>query len=312
MLYYKLFNSNSNSNSNLTINYNNFIYSLGLNINDNDNISHIDTVFCDQYLNVNIDDKVLIGICNISNDPSFGPIKDKYGKFKTDRFYLQSIQDLEEFFDLNPEIRLDAVKQNGNILKFIRNQSYEICLSAVKSRGSALKYVKIQNSVICLEAVKEDPKMLEYVINQTAEICIAAVKKNTNAKKYVKPEFYKYVQEIIDKYDKNHIIEFKIQIYFDPSNICNKEIKFKSLTERFKSKNCRIINQIQDKRQLYNQDKMCGVIPEYQDIPPVLTWVLERTTCNIYELFLINDNLWKRNLIYNLLYIFTNHKLINL
>ena len=37
---------------------------------------------------------------------------------------------------------LEAVKQNGKALQFVKNQTLEICLEAVKQNGESLEYVK--------------------------------------------------------------------------------------------------------------------------------------------------------------------------
>jgi hypothetical protein len=51
-----------------------------------------------------------------------------------------------------------------------------ICLEAVKQDGLALQYVKNQTPEICLEAVKQDGLALKFVENKTPEICLEAVK----------------------------------------------------------------------------------------------------------------------------------------
>ena len=42
-----------------------------------------------------------------------------------------------------------------------------MCLEAVKQNGFALKYVKEQTQEICLQAVKQNGLALRFVINQT-------------------------------------------------------------------------------------------------------------------------------------------------
>lgn len=59
------------------------------------------------------------------------------------------------------------------------------CLEAVKQDGYALQYVKNQTPEICIEAVKQDGYALRFVNNQTPEICIEAVKQNGAALQYV-------------------------------------------------------------------------------------------------------------------------------
>jgi hypothetical protein len=79
------------------------------------------------------------------------------------------------------EICLEAVKQNGNVLRHVQNQTPELCLEAVKQNGNALNYVQNQTPELCLEAVKQDGYALKFVQNQTTEICLEAVKQNGHA-----------------------------------------------------------------------------------------------------------------------------------
>ena len=87
------------------------------------------------------------------------------------KYCLQAVKQyglaLEYVKEQTPEICLEAVKQNGYALRFVKEQTPEICLEAVQRNGLALQYVKEQTHDICLEAVKEDGLALKYVINQT-------------------------------------------------------------------------------------------------------------------------------------------------
>ena len=58
---------------------------------------------------------------------------------------------------------LEAVKQTGFALQFVKEQTPEICLEAVKENWAALRYVKEQTPEICLEAVRQDGLALQYV-----------------------------------------------------------------------------------------------------------------------------------------------------
>jgi hypothetical protein len=72
----------------------------------------------------------------------------------------------------------------------IVNWTQAQALEAVKNNGYALKYVKEQTSDICLEAVKSDGDALKYVKEQTPDICLEAVKKCGYALKYVNPHIF--------------------------------------------------------------------------------------------------------------------------
>ena len=61
---------------------------------------------------------------------------------------------------------LAAVKQDGNALQYVEEQTETICLAAVEQDGCALQYVREQNEAICLAAVKQDGYALPYVEKQ--------------------------------------------------------------------------------------------------------------------------------------------------
>jgi len=90
--------------------------------------------------------------------------------------------------DQTPEICTEAVKRNGYALKYVKDQTPEICTEAVKRNGYALRYVKDQTPEICTEAVKRNGYALKYVKDQTPEICTEAVKRNGYALRYVKDQ----------------------------------------------------------------------------------------------------------------------------
>ena len=92
-------------------------------------------------------------------------------------------EELAKWYD--EEYCLDAVKNNGYELKYIKIQTPEICLEAVKNYAWALKYIKIQTPEICLAAVKQVGNSLQYVKDQTPEICLAALEDYPNAIKSI-------------------------------------------------------------------------------------------------------------------------------
>lgn len=119
-------------------------------------------------------------------------------------------------------ICMEAVKQDGLLLKYVKCKSESICFEAVKQNGNAFKYVPknmhselllitvlkkcellhgidndLQTPLICLEAVKFCGTQLQFVNESliTEELCLEAVKNNGSAIKYV-PEKYKSEQVI--------------------------------------------------------------------------------------------------------------------
>jgi len=69
--------------------------------------------------------------------------------------YKNKYDKLQNKCNLSGEEALEAVKQDGYALKYVKEQTPEICLAAVKQDGHALRYVKEQTPEICLAAVKQ-------------------------------------------------------------------------------------------------------------------------------------------------------------
>lgn len=82
------------------------------------------------------------------------------------------------------EMIMQAIAQNGNSIKYINFDMLEfgniddIYLQAVKQDGLALKYIKTKNKDIIKEAVKQNGYALNYVPRQTVDLCEIAMKNN--------------------------------------------------------------------------------------------------------------------------------------
>ena len=106
------------------------------------------------------------------------------------------------------ELCLEAVKQNGLVLKFLREksrehlvdlinsethwllQTQELCEAAINQNGMALEFVLpqfLQNQELCLKAIKQNGLALEFVPNslQSQEMCLEAINQNGLALEFV-------------------------------------------------------------------------------------------------------------------------------
>ena len=83
------------------------------------------------------------------------------------------------------EASLEAVKQNGYALRYVKDQTEAVALEAVKQNGYALQYVKDQTEAVALEAVKQDGYALQFVKDQTEAVALEAVKQDVDALRYV-------------------------------------------------------------------------------------------------------------------------------
>ena len=104
----------------------------------------------------------------------------------------KSYQKLLKNADSIPEeIYIEMIKYDVSLFCAIKkkNQTEKLCIEAVKQNGHVLFYVRNQTEKICIEAVKKNGYCLQYVITQTPKICIEAVKTNKSILKYIIPEF---------------------------------------------------------------------------------------------------------------------------
>ena len=106
----------------------------------------------------------------------------------------------------DPKYCLEAVKQYGLALEYVKEQTSDICLEAVKQHGLALKYVKEQTHEICLEAVKRHHGFaLEYVKEQTPLIIHYLKKYNISMYEAFKKENRITIsdKEMVEFYNEN-------------------------------------------------------------------------------------------------------------
>lgn len=87
---------------------------------------------------------------------------------------------------------LTAVGKNE---KDMANPSYEETMAAVKQDGEALRYFKNQTPELCMAAVKQDCLALRLVKDQTPELCMAAVEQDGEAIKFVDKSIFENEKE---------------------------------------------------------------------------------------------------------------------
>jgi hypothetical protein len=86
-----------------------------------------------------------------------------------------------KFMPQTEEICLEAVRRNGLLLKYVRQQTDAICLAAVQTTGLALYWVRNRTPALCLVAVQNDSYALQYVPEQTEALRLIAVQRNGHA-----------------------------------------------------------------------------------------------------------------------------------
>lgn len=81
---------------------------------------------------------------------------------------------------------LCILDQSNTLLQCERFQRDDLCLRMVRQDGLLLRYVKNKTKRICYEAVTQNGFALEFVPEQSHQICIAAIKQNKYAFKFIR------------------------------------------------------------------------------------------------------------------------------
>ncbi len=80
---------------------------------------------------------------------------------------------------------LEAIKQYGCAIQYIKNSTEEMKLEAVKGNGYAIQYIKNPTEKVCLEAIKQNGRAIKFIEDPTEELCLEAVKQNENVIEYI-------------------------------------------------------------------------------------------------------------------------------
>ena len=117
--------------------------------------------------------------------PDDAQVYEEEDKWKADSLVLGEREEISKLRVWDDEkYCMEAVRQNGSALQYVRDQRETICLEAVRENGYALKYVNNQTEEISLEAVKESGLALKYVRDRTEEICRVAMEEEFYALQY--------------------------------------------------------------------------------------------------------------------------------
>lgn len=111
------------------------------------------------------------------------------------------------FFKATPEMKLEAIKADGMVLRLIESPSEKMKLEAVKQNGIVLEFIESPTYEIELEAVKSNGYALEFVSKQTPELVFEALKSQGLAfdviyKKNLTPEIVHFgITSFLKNYD---------------------------------------------------------------------------------------------------------------
>ena len=84
------------------------------------------------------------------------------------------------------QAQLEAVKQDGYAIQYIKNPSEQAQLEAVKQNGMAIQYIKNPSEQLQLEAVKQNGMAIQYIKNPSEQVQLEAVKQHGYAIQFIK------------------------------------------------------------------------------------------------------------------------------
>lgn len=109
---------------------------------------------------------------------------------------------IEEERERKYQETLERIRIDGSLLERIE-QTPGMCLEAVRQNGYNLKYVKEQTDEVCLAAVMRKGDALKHVKNKTPDICVKAVRQNKEALYCLFPKETQYIENSVEKLEDN-------------------------------------------------------------------------------------------------------------
>ena len=115
--------------------------------------------------------------------------QDFLNKYMTETVQLEAVKEygyaIKYIKNPSEAVQLEAVKQNGCAIRYIKNPSKEVQLKAIKENGNAIRYIKKPTEKMKLIAVKQNGYAIIYINNPSEKVQLAAVKQNGIAIKYI-------------------------------------------------------------------------------------------------------------------------------
>ncbi len=97
------------------------------------------------------------------------------------------VENIKYIKNPSEEMKLAAVKQDGYAIIFIKNPSEEMQLLAVRQNGYAIKYIKNPSEEVQLAAVRQHGYAVEFIKNPSEEVQLAAVRQKA---KWIRDQIY--------------------------------------------------------------------------------------------------------------------------
>ena len=88
-------------------------------------------------------------------------------------------------FGTTEQLQLEAVRQNGLAIRFIKKPSEQVQLEAVRQNGYAIDYIKKPSKQLQLEAVRQNGFAILYIKKPSEQVQLEAVRQNGFAIQFI-------------------------------------------------------------------------------------------------------------------------------
>ena len=122
-------------------------------------------------------------------------------------------------------MQLEAIKQNGNNIMYIRNPSEKVQLEAVKQNGNIIQYINNPSDNVKLEAVKQNGYAIKYIRNPSENIKFEASKTIKYLSEYTRSKIESFTLA-----DRNIKITVLNDDTYSISNLTTQFIKIKTIS----------------------------------------------------------------------------------
>ena len=107
---------------------------------------------------------------------------------------------MKTFLKYTIEEQLEAVKEDGDNIRYIQNPSEDVCLEAVREDGYSIQYIQNPSEKVKLEAVRKYGCSIRCIHNPSEQVCFEAVNNDPCAIQYIS-QYYESVAQITDDED---------------------------------------------------------------------------------------------------------------
>lgn len=101
---------------------------------------------------------------------------------------------------------VEKLKKDPYYIKSLTDVTEDMALVVVRENGALIRYIKNPSENVMWEALKQNPWTIEYIYNPNEDMCLYVVEKAWNSLKYIKNPSYNVIKKAIES--KGWAIQF--------------------------------------------------------------------------------------------------------